>query len=116
MRTIGFAFLLFELMIGFATAQASAQNAPATASSFLMCGHVWDAKSETLRGPVVIRIVGEKIAEVKELQSTSSSPAAVGKEQMVNLSHETCLPGLIDTHRTFCCKATSRRRITTSNC
>jgi imidazolonepropionase-like amidohydrolase len=61
-------------------------------------GHVWDGKSETLRGPAVIRIVEEKIAEVKELQSTSNTPTAVGKEQMVDLSHETCLPGLIDTH------------------
>jgi len=90
--------LLFELTIGFATAQASAQNAPPPASSFLMCGHVWDGKSETSRGPAVIRIVEEKIAEVKELQSTSNSLAIAGKDQIVDLSHETCLPGLIDTH------------------
>ena len=98
MRRIGFAFLLFELMIGFAMAQASAENVPAPAPSLLMCGHVWDGKSETLRGPAVIRVVEEKIAEIKELQSTSNTPTAVGKEQMVDLSHETCLPGLIDTH------------------
>ena len=98
MRGIGFAFFLFALMISFAIAQANAPNAVAVGSSLLLCGHVWDGKNETLRGPVVIRIEREKIVEIKEPQSSSNSLRAVDKEPTIDLSHETCLPGLIDTH------------------
>jgi imidazolonepropionase-like amidohydrolase len=98
MRRIGFVFLIFELTIAFAMAQGSAPDSANAASYLLVCGRVWDGKSQNMRGPAVIRVEGEKIAEVKESQSTSNILVAVGKERMINLSHDTCLPGLIDTH------------------
>jgi imidazolonepropionase-like amidohydrolase len=98
MRRIGFAVLIFEFTICVAMAQGNVSDSTNTASYLLVCRHVWDGKGQNMRGPVAIRIVEEKIVEVKELQSTANVPVAVGKERTINLSQETCLPGLIDTH------------------
>jgi imidazolonepropionase-like amidohydrolase len=56
----------------------------------LRCGNLFDARGDSLRKNVVIVIEGEKIKEV-----SSSAPAGV---ETIDLTHETCLPGLIDTH------------------
>src|SRR5579864_4979767 len=56
----------------------------------LRCGSLFDGRSDTVRKNVVIVIEGEKIREV--------SAATPGGAEVVDLSHETCLPGLIDTH------------------
>lgn len=101
MHRIGFAFLIIELAIGVAMAQGNPSDAATVTSYLLMCGHVWDGKSQNMRGPAVIRVDKEKIVEVKENPNPNSlmtvKDMAV-KEKMINLSHETCLPGLIDTH------------------
>jgi imidazolonepropionase-like amidohydrolase len=65
---------------------ASAQTAKVV---FLKCGALLDGKSETARKNAVIAIQGDKIHEV--------GSAAAGAD-VIDLSHETCLPGLIDTH------------------
>ena len=57
---------------------------------FVRCGALLDGKSETARKNVVVAVRGEKIAEV-----STKEPAG---PQIVDLSRETCLPGLIDTH------------------
>jgi imidazolonepropionase-like amidohydrolase len=57
---------------------------------FVRCGALLDGKSETARKNVVIAIRGEKITEVSTQEPTGA--------QIVDLSRETCLPGLIDTH------------------
>jgi imidazolonepropionase-like amidohydrolase len=56
----------------------------------LRCGALWDGKADALRKNVVIVIEGEKIAAVG-----ANAPAGV---EAIDLSHMTCLPGLIDTH------------------
>ena len=66
MRSIGFAFVIFELAIGFVMAQGNASDAATGPSYLLVCGRVWDGKSQNMRGPAVIRVDGEKIVEVKE--------------------------------------------------
>ena len=67
---------------------ASAQSAPPS-SIYLKCGSLFDGKSDQPRKDVTIAIDGEKIREVG---------AASASGQTIDLSRETCLPGLIDTH------------------
>jgi imidazolonepropionase-like amidohydrolase len=56
-------------------------------SVFIHCGTLIDGKSERPQKDVVIEIRGDKIAAVN-----------AGAPKVIDLSHETCLPGLIDTH------------------
>jgi imidazolonepropionase-like amidohydrolase len=56
----------------------------------LRCGNLFDGRGDSLRKNVVVVIEGEKIKEI-------SGNAPIGAE-LIDLSHETCLPGLIDTH------------------
>src|SRR5215469_7082266 len=56
----------------------------------LRCGSLFDGRGDSLRKNVVVVIDGERIREV-------GSGAPSGAES-IDLSHETCLPGLIDTH------------------
>jgi imidazolonepropionase-like amidohydrolase len=58
-------------------------------TTFIHCGSLIDGKSDQARKNVVIAIEGEKIKEV--------GGARTGGE-VIDLSRETCLPGLIDTH------------------
>jgi imidazolonepropionase-like amidohydrolase len=61
-----------------------------TASVTIKCGALFDGRSDTLRRNVVIEVRANKIASVGE-----SSGIATGT---IDLSKQTCLPGLIDTH------------------
>lgn len=68
---------------------AIAQTTPAK-TTYLRCGSLFDGKSEQIKRNVVIAVTGEKIGEVG-----ASVPAGA---DVIDLSKETCLPGLIDTH------------------
>ena len=56
----------------------------------LRCGSLFDARSDSLRKNVVVVVDGEKIKEL-----ATAVPAG---SEVIDLSHETCLPGLTDTH------------------
>lgn len=56
----------------------------------LRCGSLFDGRSDSLQKNVVVVIEGEKI--------TSVGTAVPNGAEVIDLSRETCLPGLIDTH------------------
>lgn len=76
--------VLIFLLAGSAAAQSAAP------SVYLRCGNLLDGKGGAARKNVVVRVSGDKIAEV-------GAAAAAGTD-VIDLSKETCLPGLIDTH------------------
>lgn len=82
-----------------ASRATSAGPQPEHAVLDVICGHLWDSNREGLRGPVIIRVEGERVIEVKDLPPDFEQFFAPGaKPQTINLVKETCLPGLIDTH------------------
>src|SRR5579864_5697208 len=83
MRSFACGFVFF-----FVSLAAQGQSSGKTIA--LRCGSVFDGRGDSLRKNVVVVIEGEKIKEV-----ASSAPAGAG---WLDLSRETCLPGLIDTH------------------
>src|SRR5205807_636786 len=82
--------LFGTVLVTTAVTFAQKENAPADQLVFVRCGALLDGKSETARKNVVVAIRGEKITEVSTKEPTGA--------QIVDLSRETCLPGLIDTH------------------
>ena len=74
----------FGMFVMFAYAQSSSKTIA------LRCGNLFDGRGDSLRKNVVVVIEGDKIKEVG-----TSVPAGA---EVIDLSHETCLPGLIDTH------------------
>lgn len=82
------AILIGMLMVwSAAMAQTAAKTAAKTV--YVKCGALIDGKSEQARRNVVVAVEGDKIVAVG---------AAQGGAELIDLSHETCLPGLIDTH------------------
>ncbi len=79
--------MLLFILLSFCSA-AIAQNA----KRYLQCGALFESASGTLRQHVIIEVSENKITSV---QSRNTAPAGAN---VVDLSHETCMPGLIDTH------------------
>ncbi len=77
-----------------ASTLALAQSNPTTPPpkiTYLRCGTLYDGKSDAAQKNVMLRVVGEKIDSVA---TATPEPGA----EVIDLSHEVCLPGLIDTH------------------
>ncbi|HKF01036.1 MAG TPA: amidohydrolase family protein [Candidatus Sulfotelmatobacter sp.] len=85
MRRVAFGFL--SLLI--TTLSVLGQNASAKTVA-LHCGSLFDGRGDSLRKNVFVVIEGDKIKDV-------AAAAPTGAE-VVDLSRETCLPGLMDTH------------------
>jgi imidazolonepropionase-like amidohydrolase len=84
--------ILFLLLTTVAFAQPSAPAAAPPKITYVHCGTLYDGKSYSARKNVWIRIGGGKIDKLGDL-----SPEERGSE-VVDLTHEVCLPGLIDAH------------------
>ncbi len=85
-------FAIIVLLTVAAAAQTTAKPPAPVVTSYIKCGSLLDGKSDKTLRNVLITIEGEKIKEVRE------SGAAPPNAQVTDLSGETCLPGLIDTH------------------
>ena len=81
--------LVLGLVLGAASMAAGEEGSLA-----IRCGALIDGKSDTVRKNVTLVIRGEHIVSMHD-GADASVPAAA---QTVDLSAETCLPGLIDTH------------------
>ena len=79
-----------RLVFCFFVVSASVAQSSSSKSIALRCGALFEGRGDALRKNVVIVIEGEKIEAV-------SGTAPAGAE-VIDLSHETCLPGLMDTH------------------
>lgn len=77
--------------VGALTGLTLAQTPPKS-PTYLKCGWLLDGKSDQPQKYVVIAIDGEKI------QSVGAAASGQTASQIIDLSRETCLPGLIDTH------------------
>ncbi len=81
----------------FALAQTSNGNSAAQApakTTYIVAGRLFDATSDSVRQNVVITVEGERIKSVAAAASTQIPPGA----SVIDLSHATVLPGLIDCH------------------
>ena len=91
--TIKAFFLLFGIAV--LTGRASGQStpsAPSAAVTLLQCGSLIDTLAGKALGPTTVRIEGDRIAAVLP------GRIAVSGAQVVDLSRETCMPGLSDMH------------------
>ena len=59
--------------------------------TYLRCGTLYDGKSDAAQKNVMLRVVGEKIDAIGAAMPEAGA-------EVIDLSHEVCLPGLIDTH------------------
>jgi len=81
-------FFLLNLVFGVVQAQTR------QARTIIRCGTLIDGKSEQPMKDVRIVVEGETIATMIQPRG----PAGTDGDQVIDLSRETCLPGLIDTH------------------
>ena len=80
-----------------AEAQPPAAGAPVAPGpvTIIHCGHFVDVVNGKVLGATTVTIEGKRIREVA---TGSGSGAGAGSATEVDLSNETCLPGLIDSH------------------
>jgi imidazolonepropionase-like amidohydrolase len=87
---------LTTALIGTSAGIASAADAPAAAPSApltaIHCGHLLDVLAGKMLGPTTVIVEGKR---VREVAAGSKTPAGATE---IELSSQTCLPGLIDSH------------------
>jgi len=87
---------LTTALAGTSSGIASAAGAPAAAPSApltaIHCGHLLDVLTGKMLGPTTVIVEGKR---VREVAAGSKTPAGATE---IDLSTQTCLPGLIDSH------------------
>ena len=74
------------------TSFAFAQTTPKI--TYIRCGSVYDGKHDQTQKSVTVKTVGDKIDSI----SPNTKATEEKGSEVIDLSHEVCLPGLIDTH------------------
>jgi imidazolonepropionase-like amidohydrolase len=90
MRHFIAAILRFTLLLG--AAAASASDAGPTPPTAIHCGHLLDTQAGKLLGETTV------LVRAKRIESVVSGGQAPAGSTEIDLSNETCLPGLIDSH------------------
>jgi imidazolonepropionase-like amidohydrolase len=86
--------ILLALLFCLSSLLAQKSGPPASPkTTYIRAGHLFDAASENLRDNVVIVVEGDRIKSVE-----SANVAIPAGSSIVDLSHATVLPGLIDCH------------------
>lgn len=80
------------IVVLFLTSFAFPQTTPKI--TYIGCGSLYDGKHDEAQKNVTVKIVGDKI---DSLSPNTKATEEKGSE-VIDLSHEVCLPGLIDTH------------------
>jgi imidazolonepropionase-like amidohydrolase len=90
------AAVLLLLCLGSAQTPNSAvtANNPAPKTTYVLAGKLFDATSDSVRQNVVITVVDERIQSV----TPNAAGAIPAGANVIDLSHSTVLPGLIDCH------------------
>jgi imidazolonepropionase-like amidohydrolase len=85
---------LTTALTGASAGIASAADAPAPAGPVVAihCGHLLDVLAGKMLGPTTVIVEGKRVREVAD---GSNAPAGATE---IDLSSQTCLPGLIDSH------------------
>jgi len=92
--------LLVSLLVTMLGPFASSQEAPATANpfalkaSYILAGRLFDATGDSVRESMVILVEGERIKSIVRANEVKIPDGAT----VIDLSHATVLPGLIDCH------------------
>jgi imidazolonepropionase-like amidohydrolase len=83
--------LIIVLSFGIPAVAQSTSQTPVPKVTYLRCGSLYDGARDAAHKNATLRISGEKIENI------SDNPPPAGAE-VIDLTHEVCLPGLIDTH------------------
>jgi imidazolonepropionase-like amidohydrolase len=74
------------------TSFAFAQTTPKI--TYIGCGSLYDGKHDEAHKNVTVKIIGDKIDSISPYTKATEGNGS----EVIDLSHEVCLPGLIDTH------------------
>jgi imidazolonepropionase-like amidohydrolase len=91
-RSLAGGAALAGVMAAGSIARADEPAGPAPAVTALHCGHLVDTAAGKVLGPTTIVVEGKRVREVS--RGTTAPPGAAE----INLTDQTCLPGLIDSH------------------
>ena len=89
--------LFVALLVSTCLAQSAPQNAASAAAgrtTYILAGRLFDSASDSVRETMVIVVEGERIKDVVPANSIRIPAGA----NVLDLSHSTVLPGLIDCH------------------
>jgi imidazolonepropionase-like amidohydrolase len=94
-------FILISCLAACWPVAAQETAAPAPKPVYIRAGHLFDSTSDKVKDNMVIVVVGERIQSVGPASSVSIPAGST----VLDLSHATVLPGLIDCHVHLCCRA-----------
>jgi imidazolonepropionase-like amidohydrolase len=95
MKPITAAVILFLSIAGFAQSPAPQGSASTPKITYVLCGSLYDGKSDTSQKNIWIQVSDDKIKSVGVAGPPPGPPPGF---PVIDLSREVCLPGLIDTH------------------